>query len=51
MRWRQERDLGLNEPRILHQALQVNIRGGRLPLSEDGRVLLSMPVRVPESWN
>lgn len=51
VRWRQERDLGLNEPRLLHQALQVNVRGGRLPLSEDGRVFLSMPVRVPESWN
>lgn len=51
VRWRQERDSGLNEPRLLHQALQVNIRGGRLPLHADRRVFLSMPVRVPESWN
>ncbi|KAK0665692.1 putative Zn-dependent hydrolase [Cercophora samala] len=29
--WRQERDSGLSEPRLLHQSLQVNIRGGRLP--------------------
>ncbi|KAK0712204.1 beta-lactamase-like protein [Apiosordaria backusii] len=31
--WRQERDSGLGEPRLLHQSLQVNIRGGRLPRS------------------
>lgn len=29
--WRAERDSGLNEPKLLHQAMQVNIRGGRLP--------------------
>lgn len=31
--WRQERDSELGEPRLLHQSLQVNIRGGRLPRS------------------
>lgn len=28
---RKERDAMLGEPRLLHQSLQVNIRGGRLP--------------------
>ena len=39
--WRKERDGGLGEPRLLHQALQVNIRGGRLPA--DG--FLKVPVK------
>ena len=53
VQWREERDSGLNEPRLIHQALQVNIRGGRLPFSKDGsrgRVFLSMPVKMPEAW-
>ena len=29
--WRRERDAGLGEPRLLNQAMQINIRGGRLP--------------------
>ncbi|KAJ5295094.1 hypothetical protein PENANT_c035G06951 [Penicillium antarcticum] len=29
--WRRARDSVLKNPRLLHQALQVNIRGGRLP--------------------
>ncbi|KAK4158323.1 hypothetical protein C8A00DRAFT_10970 [Chaetomidium leptoderma] len=40
--WRLGRDTGLAEPRLIHQALQVNIRAGRLP--KDG--LLHVPVRV-----
>jgi hypothetical protein len=28
---RSERDSGLSEPRLVHQAIQVNMRGGRLP--------------------
>ncbi|KAK4246520.1 hypothetical protein C7999DRAFT_33041 [Corynascus novoguineensis] len=43
--WRTERDAALAEPRLIHQALQVNIRAGSLP--RDG--LLHMPVRV-EGW-
>ncbi|RAH85815.1 Metallo-hydrolase/oxidoreductase [Aspergillus japonicus CBS 114.51] len=31
LRVRRERDAGLGEPRLLHAALQVNVRGGRLP--------------------
>jgi len=39
--WRQERDSGLAEPKLLHQALQVNVRAGRLP--RDG--MLRVPVK------
>ena len=30
-KWRSERDSSLSEPKLLAQAMQVNIRGGRLP--------------------
>lgn len=36
MQWRSERDAALGEPRLLHQALQFNIRGGSLPEMEGG---------------
>ncbi|OOQ90604.1 metallo-beta-lactamase superfamily protein [Penicillium brasilianum] len=47
--WRRKRDATLNEPRLLHQALQVNIRGGRLPKSSDGsqRTFLQVPFQIP----
>ena len=50
--WRKTRDSGLSEPRLLHQALQINIRGGKLPRSPDGsrRIFLQVPVTLPESW-
>ncbi|EAQ87221.1 hypothetical protein CHGG_03840 [Chaetomium globosum CBS 148.51] len=47
--WRTERDAGLAEPRLIHQALQVNIRAGGLP--RDG--LLHVPVKMEvqvEGW-
>jgi glyoxylase-like metal-dependent hydrolase (beta-lactamase superfamily II) len=45
--WRRERDAGLGEPRLLHQALQFNVRGGRLP--RDG--FLRVPVKGPDgTW-
>ncbi|KAJ5257095.1 hypothetical protein N7478_013199 [Penicillium angulare] len=49
--WRRERDEVLNEPQLLHQALQVNVRGGRLPRSPDGsqRTFLQVPFQVPRS--
>ncbi|KAE8421351.1 beta-lactamase-like protein [Aspergillus pseudocaelatus] len=49
--WRKTRDSGLNEPRLLHQALQINIRGGKLPRSPDGsrRIFLQVPVTLAES--
>lgn len=48
--WRCERDSGLKEPRLLHQALQVNVRGGRLPRSPDGsqRTFLQVPYLAPQ---
>jgi len=48
-KWRTERDSGLAEPRLIHQALQFNIRGGRLPLEkEGGDRLLHVPLKVPK---
>lgn len=49
--WRIERDSGLKEPRLLHQALQVNIRGGHLPSSPDGsqRTFLQVPFQIPQT--
>ncbi|EGY19821.1 metallo-beta-lactamase superfamily protein [Verticillium dahliae VdLs.17] len=36
--WRAERDSGLAVPRLMHQALQVNARGGRLPRANGSQV-------------
>lgn len=41
---RQARDATLPAPNLLLPSLQVNIRGGRLPPAEDGRVFLKLPV-------
>ncbi|CAI7656358.1 unnamed protein product [Penicillium pancosmium] len=49
VRWRTERDNVLTDPRIIHQAMQVNVRGGKMPgRSHDGKALLLYPVIVPE---
>lgn len=49
VQWRSERDQTLREPRLIHPALQVNVRGGRLPQAgEDGQVLLRLVVHVPD---
>ncbi|KAL5365150.1 beta-lactamase-like protein [Aspergillus floccosus] len=49
VRWRAERDQALKEPRLIHPALQVNVRGGRVPARLQGsQVLLSFAVHVPE---
>lgn len=46
-RWRARRDATLGEPRLLHQSLQVNIRGGRLPAEDQqGLRLLHIPVKI-----
>lgn len=51
VRWRTERDSGLSEPRILHQAMQVNVRGGRMPgKTHNGKPLFQFVVNVPESF-
>ncbi|GJN94741.1 hypothetical protein Rhopal_007833-T1 [Rhodotorula paludigena] len=47
VRMRSERDKGLAEPRLLHQSLQVNIRGGRLPRGSNGEAYLRLPLRAP----
>lgn len=50
VKWRMERDLTLSEPRLLHQSLQVNIRGGHLPRkTADGYNFLMVPLKVPKS--
>lgn len=38
--WRRERDGLLGEPRLLHQALQFNVRGGTLPQGKDRAFLV-----------
>jgi hypothetical protein len=44
---RVRRDAELNEPKLLHQSLQVNIRGGRLPKpSSQGQRFLVLPLRL-----
>ncbi|TQV96055.1 hypothetical protein V2A60_003497 [Cordyceps javanica] len=49
VRWREERDAGLKEPRLLHPALQANIRGGKLAETAPGSgiIFLSLPIRTP----
>ncbi|KAK2064370.1 metallo-beta-lactamase superfamily protein [Colletotrichum caudatum] len=47
VKWREERDSGLDEPRLMHWALQFNIRGGRMPSpNKDGDRLLHVPIRM-----
>jgi hypothetical protein len=47
---RSERDSGLSEPRLIHQAIQVNIRGGRLPQPDsNGMHFLKVPLKVPQT--
>jgi glyoxylase-like metal-dependent hydrolase (beta-lactamase superfamily II) len=48
--WRSERDRQLGEPRLLHWAMQVNIRGGRLPRRDaDGLIMFKVPVKGLET--
>ena len=47
---RRQRDAGLPPPRLLWPALQVNIRGGRLPPAEDnGQRYLKLPLQLREA--
>ncbi|KAJ7084381.1 Metallo-hydrolase/oxidoreductase [Mycena belliarum] len=41
---RNARDAGLGAPRLLHPALQTNIRGGRLPTADHGRPYFKIPI-------
>ncbi|KAJ4340038.1 hypothetical protein N0V95_007589 [Ascochyta clinopodiicola] len=44
---RRERDAALSAPKLLHQSLQINIRGGRLPgPDEDDRSMLRVPLSL-----
>ncbi|ORY67565.1 beta-lactamase-like protein [Pseudomassariella vexata] len=50
IKWRSERDNSLAEPKLIHQALQVNIRAGRLPRqTEGGYRLLHVPIKMEGS--
>ncbi|KAJ2984051.1 hypothetical protein NQ176_g238 [Zarea fungicola] len=51
IRRREERDAGLKEPRLLHAALQANIRGGKLAETDKGsdRVFLLLPIQMSSS--
>lgn len=47
---RSERDKHLAAPRLIHESLQVNVRGGRLPKENDaGMRLLKLPLKVNSS--
>ncbi|KIX07600.1 uncharacterized protein Z518_02253 [Rhinocladiella mackenziei CBS 650.93] len=47
VQWRSDRDSGLAEPKLLAQAMQVNIRGGRIPMeSSEGLRLTDVPEGV-----
>lgn len=50
---RKERDAALKAPRLLHQSLQINVRGGRLPSQDDnGKRMLVVPLELKgvEGW-
>jgi len=51
LKMRSERDTGLSEPRLIHQALQFNIRAGRLPEPDtEGYSFLKIPLKVPQEF-
>ncbi|EGX92777.1 metallo-beta-lactamase domain protein [Cordyceps militaris CM01] len=41
---RESRDATLKEPRLLHQSLQINVRGGRLPNPSSGHRMIQIPI-------
>lgn len=50
VKWSSGQDRVLSEPKMLHQALQVNVRGGKMPgRSHDGKALLLCLVSVPKA--
>lgn len=52
VKWREGRDSALGEPRLMHWALQVNVRAGSMPTpTKDGDRLLHVPVKMEGvSW-
>lgn len=48
VKWRDERDKVIPEPKNVHQALQVNVRGGKMPSkSHDGKAYMLYLIEVP----
>ncbi|KAJ5729226.1 uncharacterized protein N7483_003734 [Penicillium malachiteum] len=46
--WRHQRDHVISEPQMMHQAIQVNVRGGKMPgRSHEGKAILQYLVTVP----
>jgi len=51
VKWRSERDAGLAEPKLIHQALQFNIRAGHLPKADsEGYRFFRVPLQAPQSF-
>ncbi|KAK4865768.1 hypothetical protein LT330_009201 [Penicillium expansum] len=49
VKWRSQRDKEMPEPRLIHQAMQVNVRGGRMPSkSHGGKAYLLYLIDVPK---
>ncbi|KHN98346.1 metallo-beta-lactamase domain protein [Metarhizium album ARSEF 1941] len=49
--WRAERDATLKEPRLIHYALQINIRAGRLPSpTAMGDRLVHVPLKIQSQF-
>lgn len=47
VKMRQARDMTLAAPKLLHQSLQMNIRGGKLPAaSSTGQRMLHLPLQL-----
>jgi glyoxylase-like metal-dependent hydrolase (beta-lactamase superfamily II) len=48
VQWRNDRDKVIPEPRLVHQSLQVNVRGGKMPSkSHDGKAYMLYLIEVP----
>ncbi|KAJ8111692.1 hypothetical protein OPT61_g5775 [Boeremia exigua] len=53
VKMRRQRDAALGAPRLLHQSLQINVRGGRLPeTGESGQRVVKVPLKLDgaEAW-
>ncbi|CAI7659259.1 unnamed protein product [Penicillium glandicola] len=49
VKWRTERDKEMPEPSLVHQAMQVSVRGGKMPgKSHEGKAYLLCLFRVPK---
>lgn len=49
VKWRNDQDRGMPELRLVHQAMQVNVRGGKMPSkSHEGKAYLIYLIDVPK---